>query len=117
MRTYFVDAVSLMGCAWDGINTFLDTLGNSKSFGQAFVGGASTFFNTVIFGFHVAEKIMYPIIENTMKLPFIPEDWKKNGIATSAIGGSASLLGIEAIIRGWEKFVTPNLSKVIGALS
>ena len=77
MRTYFVDAVSLMGCAWDGINTFLDTLGNSKSFGQAFVGGASTFFNTVIFGFHVAEKIMYPIIENTMKLPFIPEDWKK----------------------------------------
>lgn len=116
IRTYGVDVVSMAGCAWDGLNTFLDTLSKEKSFGKALVGGASTFFNTIFFGFHVAEKIMYPVIEQVMKLPFIPAEIKEKGWAVTALGGSGSLLAIEAIIRGWEALVTPNLAKMIGPI-
>jgi hypothetical protein len=116
IRTYGVDVVSMAGCAWDGLNTFLDTLSKEKSFGKALVGGASTFFNTIFFGFHVAEKIMYPVIEQVMKLPFIPAEIKEKGWAVTALGGSGSLLAIEGIIRGWEALVTPNLAKIIGPI-
>jgi hypothetical protein len=116
IRTYGVDVVSMAGCAWDGLNTFLGTLSKEKSFGKAIVGGASTFFNTIFFGFHVAEKIMYPVIEQVMKLPFIPAEIKEKGWAVTALGGSGSLLAIEAIIRGWEALVTPNLAKMIGPI-
>jgi hypothetical protein len=113
LRMFWVDPISIIGCAWDGFDCFFSTFAKTKSIGKAVVGGFTQTIGMFAIGFYYAEPIMYRIMDQVAKA--LPKVASK-GLGRTLIGGGTALACIGAGMHLWSDFVTPKAIELFGPL-